>query len=57
MSPATDRVEESGLATDVGLEIAEMIVITAGEVAREIIEAGEMIPATGLEDGQMILLT
>ena len=57
MSPATDRVGESGLATDVGLEIGAMIVITAGEVAREIIEAGEMIPATGLEDGQMILLT
>lgn len=30
---------------------------TAGGVAIEIIEAGEMTPATGLEGGQTILLT
>lgn len=57
MSPATDRIEESGLATDVGREIGAMAAIIAAEVARRIIEIGEMIPATRLEDGQMILLT
>lgn len=53
MSPVTDQVEESVLTTAVEM----MIVITVGEVARETTEAGEMTPATGLEDGRMILLT
>lgn len=56
-NPATDLVGESALATVGGPETETMTAITVGEVAREITEAGEMIPATGPEDGQTILLT
>lgn len=48
-----DRVGEIGA----DLEIEMMIGIIVAEVAREIIEAGEMIPATGPADGRTILLT
>lgn len=50
---AIDPVEEKGGAP----ENETMIGTTAGGVAIEIIEAGEMTPAIGLEDGQTILLT
>lgn len=56
-NPATDLVGESALATVGVPEIEMMTAITVGEVARETTEAGEMIPATGLGDGQTILLT
>lgn len=49
----------TGRAGEIGVdpEIGTMIGIIDEEVARENIEAGEMIPATGSGDGQMILLT
>lgn len=52
-----DQVDGIVPAIDVGREIEMMIGITVAEVAIETFEAGEMIPATGLGDGQMILLT
>lgn len=57
MNPATGRIEETGLATDVGREIGPMAVTIVAEVVTRIIEVGERIPATGLEDETMILLT
>jgi hypothetical protein len=56
-NPATDLVGESALATTGVPKIEMMTVITVGGAVREITEAGEMIPATGLGDGQTILLT
>jgi len=56
-NPTTDLVGESALATVGVPEIEMMTAITVGEVARETTEASEMIPATGLGDGQTILLT
>jgi hypothetical protein len=52
-----DQVEGIVPAIAAGPEIEMMIAITVAEVAIEIIEAGEMTPATGFGDGQMILLT
>lgn len=57
MSPVTDPVAETVLATAVDPETEMMTAITVGEVARGNTEAGEMTPATELGGGQMILLT
>lgn len=45
------------LAIDADQGIEAMTGIIAGKVAKEIIEAGEMTPATGLGGEQTILLT
>lgn len=57
MKIAIDQAGEIGLAIDVDQEIEVMTGIIAEKVAREIIEAGEMIPATGPGGEQTILLT
>jgi hypothetical protein len=57
MKIAIDQAGGIVLANDVVQEIEAMTGITAGKVAKEIIEAGEMIPATGLGGEQTILLT
>lgn len=51
----TNTEQTGGIGADP--EIERMIGTTAEEVATESIEAGEMIPATGPEDGETILLT
>lgn len=56
-NPATNLVGESALAIADGPETETMTATTVGEVVRGITEAGEMFPATGLGDGQTILLT
>jgi hypothetical protein len=57
MKIAIDQAGEIVLAIDVDQEIEVMTGIIAEKVAREIIEAGEMIPATGPGGEQTILLT
>lgn len=53
MRIAIDRA--GGIGVDPEIEMMTGIIV--GEVARENIEAGEMIPATGLGGGRTILLT
>jgi hypothetical protein len=57
MRIAIDQAGGTVPAIDVDREIEAMTGITAGRVVKEIIEAGEMTPATGLGGEQTILLT
>ena len=57
MKIAIDQFEETVRATGDGPETEAMTGTTVVEVVNGIFDAGEMTPATGLGDEQMILLT